>query len=62
MNHEQLKHQKNWENQVKWELVKEPGKLVLYSTLQMFKNTITQIPLWINKLLDYILSKFCQHI
>ena len=62
MNHEKLKHQKNWENQVKWELVKEPGKLVLYSTLQMFKNTINQIPLWINKLLDYILSKFCQHI
>ena len=30
------------ENQVK----KEPCKLVLYSTLQMFKDKIIQIPVW----------------
>ena len=40
INKAKLKNLKNWENQFKW----EPCKLVLYSTLQTFKNKIIQIP------------------
>ena len=42
INKAKLKNLKNWENQFKW----EPCKLVLYSTLQTFKNKIMQIPVW----------------